>query len=298
MKLPMSKIALIDVDSHNFPNLPLMKFSAYHKTLGDHVEWWNPLETYDIAYVSKVFTFTPDIEYEPRADKIFYGGTGYSLENQLPIDIEYIMPDYSLYPQFSEAYGFLTRGCPRQCKFCIVSEKEGCISKRVANLNEFHTCQRHIKLLDPNLLACNERELLLQHLASSGAWVDFTQGLDIRLLDKDCITLLNKVKTKIVHFAWDNPYEDMIIHVQRFLKHSSIKDFRRRGVYVLTNYNSTHEEDLYRVYTLRQLGFDPYIMVYDKQNAPVLVKQLQRWVNNKCVFMSCPKFEDYDSRKV
>lgn len=124
------KIGLIDVDNLNkkriaFPNLPLMKLSAYHKARGDEVSWWFALERYDLVYKSKIFDFSREIEYEPQAATVIEGGTGYGLENRLPDDVEHIMPDYSLYPDFTAAYGFLTRGCPRQCPFCIVSPKEG-----------------------------------------------------------------------------------------------------------------------------------------------------------------------------
>jgi hypothetical protein len=291
------KIALIDVDSHNFPNLPLMKLSAYHKKKGDQVGWWVPLECYDIAYKSKVFDFTPDIDYTPRADQIIEGGTGYGLGNHLPYDIEHITPDYSIYPQYSAVYGFLTRGCPRQCKFCIVSAKEGKQSKQVAELKEFHAGQRNIKLLDPNLLACADRERLLQQLINSGAWVDFTQGLDIRMINKDVIALLDQIKVKILHFAWDNPKEDLTPFFEKFNAYSTLTDRRKRGVYVLTNFDSTHEEDLERIYTLRRLNYDPYVMIYDKQHAPRETRFLQRWVNNKRIFMTCDTFEEYDNRR-
>lgn len=234
------KIGLIDVDGHNFPNLPLMKISAYHKSQGDHVEWWNGLNTYDIVYKSKVFDFTPDIEYQPRADLIIEGGTGYNLTSCLPSYIEHITPDYSLYPDHPEAYGFLTRGCPRNCPFCIVSQKEGTVSKQAADLGEFWTGQHEIKLLDPSLLACADHERLLQQLISSGAWIDFTQGLDIRMTSRDNIALLMRMKITNIHFAWDNPRHDLTGHFRRFKELSGI-DYRKLGVYVLTNYNSTLE---------------------------------------------------------
>lgn len=110
-------IGLIDVDGHNFPNIALMKLSAWHKGQGDTVEWCLPLKHYDIVYQSKVFdnTYSPDIKWMPNADKIVKGGTGYGLDNKLPDKIEHIYPDYSIYPELTKdtAYGFLTRGCPR-----------------------------------------------------------------------------------------------------------------------------------------------------------------------------------------
>ena len=202
---------MIDVDSHNFANLPLMKLSSYHKSIGDIVEMVMPICKYDKVYVSKVFTFTLDIDYEPQADEIVYGGTGYGLENKLPDEIEHIYPDYSLYSEMTKetAYGFLTRGCPRNCKFCIVTQKEGCQSIQVAELGEFWRGQKFITLLDPNLLACINREKILQELIDSKAYINFSQGLDIRLTDKYIAEMLKNIKTKIFHFAWDNPNENL-----------------------------------------------------------------------------------------
>lgn len=292
------KIGLVDVDSHNFPNIPLMKISAYHKAQGDTVEWHIPLDTYDIVYVSKVFTieYTDDYPFTINAEQIIKGGTGYDIKNKLPTEIETMCPDCSLYPQYSESYGFLTRGCPRNCPFCVVSKKEGRKSVQVADIDQFYRGQKTIKLLDPNLLACKDREKLLQQLIDSKAWIDFTQGLDIRMADKDITQLLNKVKVKMLHFAWDNPKEDLTDMFVKFDSYSKIKDERKRRVYVLTNFNSTHEEDLYRIYTLQRLGYDPYVMIFDKYNAPQQTRHLARWCNNKWVYRSCPKYEDYDSR--
>lgn len=166
------KIWLIDVDGHNFPNLPLMKLSAFHKAQGHHVEWWNGLQHYDAVYMSRVFTdeYSEDEKHCINADEIIKGGTGYDIKTVLPDEIEHQYPDYSLYPQYKEAYGYLTRGCPRNCPFCIVSEKEGLKAVQVADLGEFWQGQKEIKLLDPNLLACADHERLLQQLAAaSGA---------------------------------------------------------------------------------------------------------------------------------
>lgn len=204
-------------------------------------------------------------------------------------------PDYGLYPQFQgTAYGFLTRGCPRGCGFCIVGKKEGLRTRAVADLSEFWDGEREIKLLDANLLACPEQERLLLQLAQSGAWVDFTQGLDIRLADPERAALLNRVKTKTLHFAWDNPGEDLTPYFRRFASLTRIRDSRRLCVYVLTNYGSTHEEDLYRIYALKGLGYEPYVMVYEKPTAPAVTRRLQRWVNNKRFFHAVPDFNDFD----
>ena len=297
------KIGLIDVDGHNFPNLALMKISAWHKAQGDTVEWCLPLDHYDIVYQSKVFdeTYSPDIEWTPMADKVIKGGTGYGLDNKLPDEIEHLYPDYSIYPELTKdtAYGFLTRGCPRGCKFCIVADKEGRRSIKVADLSEFWRGQKNIVLLDPNILACRQHPDLLQQLIDSKACVDFTQGLDIRLTTEANILLLNQVKVKEIHFAWDNAKDDLKPYFERYKALAKHKPHGRYGtVYCLTNFGSTMEENLYRIYTLRDLGYDPYVMVYDKPNAPREIKDLQRWCNNRFIFRSCEKFEDYKKEAI
>ena len=296
------KIGLIDVDGHNFPNLALMKISAWHKAKGDTVEWCFPLSHYDIVYQSKVFdeTYSHDIEWIPQTDKVIKGGTGYGLDNALPYEIEHICPDYSIYPDLTKdtAYGFLTRGCPRACGFCIVAEKEGRKSYKVADLSEFWNGQKNIVLLDPNIFACREHPDLLQQLIDSKACVDFTQGLDIRLTTERNISLLNQVKVKEIHFAWDNAKDDLKPYFERYKALAKHKNHGHYGtVYCLTNFGSTMEENLYRIYTLRDIGFNPYIMVYDKPNAPREVRLLQRWCNNIKIQRSCPRFEDYDPKR-
>lgn len=285
-----------------------MKLSAYHKSIGDTVEHYMPLNHYDLVYASKVFSFTPDIDEDciVQADEVRKGGTGYciSVENgkevfdkskdiPLPKEIEHIYPDYSLYPEYDFAAGFLTRGCPRGCGFCIVGKKEGRCSHQVAELSEFWRGQKSIELLDPNILACREHEKLLEQLGGVKAKVNFNQGIDIRLTNPDNIALLNKIKTPMLHFAWDNPNEDLTEYFKRFSEHTAIKSDRNKAVYVLTNYNSTIEQDLYRIYTLRDLGYSPYVMIYQKESAPKDIRKLQRWCNNRWVFRSVPKFDDY-----
>ena len=294
------RIGLIDVDSHNFPNLCLMKLSAYHKAQGHQVCFWNPLFYFDVVYKSRVFTdtYSKDSITVRNAGQVIKGGTGYGPGPDLPDEIEHSYPDYSLYPQYSEtAYGFLSRGCPRGCGFCIVGGKEGRKSRKVADLSEFWRGQREIKLMDANLLACPDHEKLLLQLAKSRALVDFSQGLDIRLITRDNVALLNQVRTKAVHFAWDNPNEDLTRYFRQFLEWTSIKNPRLRRVYLLTNYGSTHEQDLYRVETLRQMGFDPYVMIYERPTAPPITRHLQRWVNNKRLFYAIPSFSDYEPVK-
>jgi hypothetical protein len=267
----------------------------------------------DIVYMSKVFSFSPDFEYFIDADEVIQGGSGYcislvngkevfdkSKDNELPPEIEHIMPDYSLYGITDTAYGFLTRGCPRGCHFCHVGAKEGRVSRKVADLNEFWSGQKNIVLCDPNILACKQWKDLLQQLIDSKASVDFNQGLDIRLMSKKKAEMIKQIKTKNLHFAWDQ-YEDKETITRKFNIAKEILGYRERDmiVYVLCNFNTTLEQDLERIYTLRELGYWAYVMLYDKEHIPKghVLRKLQRWVNNRVVFASCPTFEEYQKQK-
>ena len=297
------KVGLIDVDSHNYPNLALMKLSAWHKSRGDTVEWWWGWGQYDRVYMSKVFdeTYSPDIPEPVNAAEIIKGGTGYGMDNKLPDEIEHIYPDYSLYSELTKdtAYGFLTRGCPRGCHFCIVAEKEGRKSVKVADLSEWWRGQKIIVLMDPNILAYQDHMELLGQLADSGAWVDINQGLDCRLLTEQNIEAINRLKLREIHFAWDYMKESKA--VLRGLKlYAGLANRKPHGqygtVFCLTNYDTTMEENLYRIYTLRDMGYDPYVMVYDKPHAPREIRLLQRWCNNRIIFRSEPDFDKYNPK--
>ena len=305
------KIGLIDVDGHNFPNLALMKLSAWHKAQGDSVEWYEPMFSghMDKVYMSKVFSFTPDYEYFIDADEVIRGGSGYaislvngkeiynkSLDTPLPEEIEHMYPDYSIYNITDTAYGFLSRGCPRGCSFCHVEAKEGRKSYKVADLSEFWSGQKNIVLCDPNILACKDWKDLLQQLIDSKAWVDINQGLDIRLMTAEKAEMIKQMKVKELHFAWDR-YEDKDIIVPKLKEFKQITklDIRKLIVYVLCNYDTTIEQDLERIYTLRELGYWAYVMLYDKEHIPRghTYRKLQRWVNNRFIFAKCKTFEEY-----
>lgn len=302
----MKHIGLIDIDSHNFPNLCLMKLSAWYKSQGYSVDLLKPedillgqnmFSPYDEIFGACVFTENKKLVYQLRQMGVHVAGTGTYSNETLPEQIEHIMPDYSLYGITDTAYGFLTRGCPRACPFCIVAQKEGEKSRKVGDLSEFWAGQKYIKLLDPNILAYSEHQELLRQLIKSNAWVDFTQGVDARLLDNENIDLINHIKIKTLHFAWDNPKDTVTKKaLASFRERTVIKDHRKLKVYVLCNYWSTHEEDLSRVYWLRDTGYDPYVMIFNKAKSPKKTRYLQRWVNNKIVFHTIADFKDYDHK--
>lgn len=311
------RVGLISVDSHNFPNLPLMKLSAWHKQQGDSVECYIPIQhgfpnpPLDRAYMSKVFSFTPDYWDFVNAKEVIKGGSGYCIsledgkevyhkenDSQLPYEVEHIYPDYSLYPELTKdtAYGFMSRGCPRGCDFCHVEAKEGRKSVKVADLSEFWRGQKNIVLLDPNITACKDWKELFQQLIDSKSWVDFSQGVDIQLMTDEKAEMIKRIKTKNIHFAWDR-YEDKEIVVPKFKMFKELTgwDKRKLTVYVLTNFDTTIEQDLERIYTLRDLGYHPYVMIYDKEHTKPTdtVRRLQRWVNNRIIFDRVQRFEDY-----
>lgn len=310
-------VGLIDVDLWSrgkctFPNLALMKIAAYHKGLGDQVKWYDEHNWYyDIVYVSKVFSeeYTKDYTGPIHAKKIVRGGSGYAIkvingvevydkskDPDLPQEIEHQYPYYPLYRRFgikNTAYGFLSKGCPRGCDFCHVKDMQGKRVHTASPLYEFWKGQKNIVLLDPNLTASSCCIAHLNELAETGAYVDFSQGLDVRLLTDQKIEALNNVKYKMIHFAWDNPNEDLKPHFERVSV--GLQNFRKQTccVYILTNYNSTFEQDLYRVMTLRNLGYQPYVMIYRKKTAPAITRRLQRWCNFPALFWKYKTFSEY-----
>jgi hypothetical protein len=295
-------IGLVDVDSHNYPNLVLMKLSAYYKNKGIETKLLKPddillgqnmFDPYEKLIGAVVFDKNKNISEKLIKMGVDVKGTGLSLNDKLPKEIEYIFPDYSLYGIKDTAYGFLTRGCPRGCKFCIVGRKEGLKSYKVNDLKNFWNGQKYVELLDPNILACKDHEELLKQVIDSKKYVNFNQGVDARLLTDTNIDMLSKIKIKTIHFAWDNPEDKVVPKMLEKFKDKTKFNKSKMRVYVLVNFNSTIQQDLNRIYKLREMDYDPYVMIFDKEHAPKQIKRMQRWVNNIFVWRKCERFEDY-----
>ena len=309
------RIGLIDVDGHNFPNLALMRISAYYKSIGNTVEWWDGFEHYDAVYMSKIFSdaYTPDIPEPTNADEIIKGGTGYcittdkdgiehfdkSKDNDLPVEIERMFPDYSIYPQYDFAVAMTSRGCPRGCAFCHVAAKEGRCAVKVADVSDFWCGQPEIQVLDPNITACKDKRDLFRQYRETGAGIWFNQGLDIRSLNDDDIADLNTMRVSKIHFAWDNPTDELQGKFEYYAKHATRKPKGSFAtVLILTNFENVSVEEhveraLHRIYTVAALNYNPYLMIYNKPSAPRVIREMQRWCNNKFIFKKVPRFEDY-----
>lgn len=291
------RIGLIDVDGHNFPNLALMKLSAWHKAQGDEVEWYEPLmPTYDKVYMSKVFTFTPDYEWAINARQIIKGGTGYGLYYDLPKEIEYTFPDYSIYPQYPFAVGFLTRGCIRKCPWCIVPKKEGWIHAVNTWDKIKRPDSRDIVFLDNNVLASEHGIAQIEDMIGKDVRIDFNQAMDARLVTPEIAKILSKVKwIKYLRFACDT--SAMIPILKRcvsYLAENGVKPYR---IFVYTLIQDV-DESLKRIEAMDALGIMPFAQPYRDFTNNIEPtedqKRLARWCNMKATHRTV-KYEDYSN---
>ena len=285
------KTGLIDVDGHNFPNLALMKIASYHKLHSNSVEWCNPYKQYDKVYQSKVFTFTPDCNLTVRSDEIIKGGTGYGMYDELFCDDS--EPDYSMYPQFEHAYGFLTRGCIRHCPWCIVPKKEGNI-RAYRDIKTVLQNKNSAILMDNNVLASEHGLTQLERIADLGCKVDFNQGLDSRLVTDDIAKLLSKIKwIRYIRTACDTvaSVEPLLKAVEKLNKYG-IKNYRIFVYLLVKDVKEANE----RCKILKRLGINPFAQPYfdfSKNIMPTVEqKHFARYVNHKAIFKSI-EWEDY-----
>lgn len=289
------KIGLIDVDGHNFPNLALMKIAGWHKGNGDDVDWAFHFDHYDRIYKAKVFTFTPDDDTAVDADEIIKGGTGYDIASRLPDEIDaWTRPDYSIYG-FPFSIQFYSRGCIRHCPFCLVYDKEGDIHS--VTPMELNPVGKWIEVLDNNFFANPEWREAVKHLKKQNQPVNF-HGVDIRIMDTEQAEALKGVRLKgNIHIAWDLPQIDLKDKLKEITK---IIPAHQLSCYVLVGFNSTPEQDLYRVRTLKSLGITPFVMPFrdyeNKTQPSQYAKDFARWANRVWLLKSCD-FLDYMPRK-
>lgn len=293
-------IGLLAIDS-KYPNLALMKISAWHKAKCNNVEWYNPLCSYDKVYSAKVFSFTPDYGYYINADQIEKGGTGYDIKKVLLPEIDRMVPDYDLYNVDKNlAYGFLTRGCPNRCKWCIVPSKEGNIYPYM-DVTEVSAGRKNIILMDNNVLASEYGIEQIEKIVKLKLRVDFNQGLDARLVTDDIARLLARVKwIKRIRFGCDTAAQ--ISDCERAT--ALIDKYGYRGEYffyciLLDDFKESFD----RVNYWRQKGrrYLPHAQAYrDLNNPHQIIPQWQNdlagWADKKWIFRSC-EFKDFAPRK-
>ena len=298
-------IGLIDADRTGFPNLALMKLASYHKSKGDTVGWYTPFEQYDIVYKSKVFTFTRDENlWIDNAETVIKAGTGYNIYAQLPDESEYITPDYSIYTGIGKetAYGYLTRGCPNKCPWCIVPIKEGPI-RPYMDVDQVASGRKKLILMDNNILGSGEygRGQLLK-IIERGYRVDFNQAMDARLVDDEIAEILSRIKwIRHIRFGCDTQKQLKIVDhaIEKIIKHGY------KGQFVLyTMLHGDIKECYHRLSYWKNSRFSkqvilmaqPYMEYKPRTVIPQWQKDMARWANRRWIYKSCD-FNDYSPRK-
>lgn len=293
-----SSIALHDADKEHFrgkkpfPNYALMKISAWHKARGDKVEWWNPLMTYDRVYSSKVFGFTPENPYLPL-DTI-KGGTGYGLFTELDPEIDRMFPDYSIYPNCDYAIGYLTRGCPNQCRWCVVPKKEG-------NIRPYRVWQDLVRqdtdklvLMDNNILACEYGIEQLAGLIGSGYRIDLNQGMDARLVTPEVADILAQLKwIRYLRFSCDQESQiEPILHTCELLKERGVKPYR---VFIYLLVTADVDNASRRVEALKGLrGINLYAQAERNESLGIYPNKVQLEFAQRYVYSGCFRRETWE----
>ena len=294
-------VLLVDVDS-KISNLALMKISAYHKLLGDTVGFG--IENPDKVYISCVFKKNAGqakgiARYYPDAE-IDIGGSGVDLKKELPPEIELIKPDYDLY-QTTYSQGYTTRGCIRNCGFCIVPEKEGKIRIN-QHPSEFADPRFDtMMIMDNNLFAAPEdwQKDVFDWFENTSTKMISPQGWDARLLTDDRWKRLKSIKHAMaIHFAWDDIKDEKRIEraIEIIKQSGASKGYLQRQIsfYVLAGFNSTFEDALYRCTRLKEMGTQSFVMPYHKKDKRI--NALARWANRPWLYWSMP-FEKYERGK-
>ena len=275
------KVGLIDIEP-KIVNTALMQIAYHHKQQGDIVEWAGPLcyDQYDKLYCSSLFTYTDKGQIPGRT---VCGGTGFDLTTTLLFDCDY---DYSIYPDCDYSIAWFSRGCIRDCSFCVVQQKEGGI-KAVAP-KKMNAKGKYIVVQDNNFFASPKWHLAMADLILSDLPISFNGGIDVRIVKSNQLAALNKLPLhKQIYIAWDNPKDNLQPCIKRMV---SVVAPYKVACYVLIGYWSTPAEDLHRVETLRSLKVDPFVMPYNKTD--YYQRRFARWVNHKATFKKI-KWKDY-----
>ena len=283
-------VLLIDIDS-KIPNLALMKISAYHKQRGDEVDFY--MKDPDLIYVSCVFKKNREQalglkQFYPNS-KIIFGGSGINY-NVLDPEIEFIKPDYNLYPS-SYSQGYTTRGCIKNCPFCIVHNKEGKLTRH-QHIKEFYDDRfNKVMLMDNNILVDKEWFFEQSDFILENDLRIIEHGMDIHYVDKEVAERLSELKfDKTMHFAFDNMKDEKaVLKGIQLLKEAGINLKQKVQFYVLAGYNTTHKEDLYRCNLLKKEGTNAFVMPYHKDR---FIRKLARWSNRKWLYWGC-NFEEF-----
>ena len=292
------RIGIHDGDKNTFPNLALMKISAWHKQRGDAVEWWIPMYTYDRVYSSKVFTFTPEEKMLPP-DTI-KGGTGYGIYADLIPEVDAMRPDYSIYPKVDYAIGFLTRGCVRACPWCVVPKKEGMIRPYRTWQQIKRPEYQDVVFMDNNVLACPHGLAQIEDMAGKNVRVDFNQGLDARLITPEVARMLAALKwRRFIRMSCDTREAiDAVETAVWRLERAGVKPYR---VFVYALVQDIREAER-RVMHLRDvLGVEVFAQPYrdfeSKAEPGQDARDFARWVNDKAIFKSVQTYSEYRGRK-
>ena len=237
-----------------FPNYALMKISAWHKAQGDNVEWWNPLKNYDVVYSSKIFDFTPENPYLP--ENTIRGGTGYAdvpIWQQLRQEVDQLFPDYSIYPACDYAIGYITRGCPNNCRWCVVPSKEGEIKPYRSWRQLIRPDSKKLVLMDNNILASDFGIAQLEELTRQNYAIDLNQGMDARLVDDRVAKILAGLKwIKYIRFSCDQQAQiEPLRQTVELLGKYRVKPYRL-FIYLLVT--ADIEDAVKRVEALKRLG--------------------------------------------
>ncbi len=297
--VPMSalKVGLHDAEMEHFkgkkqfPNYALMKISAWHKAQGNSVEWWEPLLPYDRVYSSKVFGFTPENPYLPP--NTVKGGTGYGLYTELAPEIDGMFPDYSIYPACGYAIGYITRGCPNHCRWCVVPKKEGKIRPYRTWSELVRPDSNKLVLMDNNILACDYGLEQLADMIGSGYKIDLNQGMDARLVTPEVADILSRLSwIHHLRFSCDSDAQiEPLFHNCKLLAEHGVKT-NRVLVYLLVT--ADLDSAVRRVEALKKLrGLSIYAQAERNESMGIMPNKMQLEFAQRYVYSGCYRRETW-----